>query len=146
MGTFISTKGRYAIRVLIDLAEHSSDGKVPLKEIAERQQISQKYMESIMSLLVRAGIVSGSHGKGGGYELLVPPSECSVGSILRATEGNLCMVSCLGGDVVCERAPGCRTLPMWKHLDDMIWNYLDTVSVQDLMYGRGDRPIPFLPE
>jgi len=134
VGTFISTRGRYAIRVLLDLAENYGKAKVPLKDIAERQGISLKYMESIMPLLVRGGIVSGSHGKGGGYEMTVPPSECMVGTVLRLTEGTMCTVSCLEGDTVqCERADQCRTLPMWKKLDELINNYLDTVSIQDLM-------------
>ena len=134
MGTFISTRGRYAIRVLLDLADNYGKAKVPLKDIAERQGISLKYMESIMPLLVRGGIVSGSHGKGGGYEMIVPPSECMIGTILRLTEGSVCAVACLEtGEVHCERADQCRTLPMWKKLDEMINGYLDTVSIQDLM-------------
>lgn len=134
MGTFISTRGRYAIRVLIDLAGNYGGAKVPLKDIAERQDISLKYLESIMPLLVHNGIVSGSHGKGGGYELIVPPSECMVGTVLRITEGSMCTVACLeNGGHTCERANTCRTLPMWKKLDDLINGYLDTVSIQDLM-------------
>lgn len=133
MGAFISTRGRYAIRVLIDLAEHGGS-RVPLKDIAERQELSLKYLESIMPILVKGGIVSGSHGKGGGYEMIIPPSECMIGPILRMTEGSICAVSCLeDGDVKCDRADTCRTLPMWKHLDDLINDYLDTVSLQDLM-------------
>ena len=133
MGTFISTRGRYAIRVLLDLSDNYGKGKIPLKDIAERQGISLKYMESIMPLLVHGGIVSGSHGKGGGYEMIVPPSECMVGTILRLTEGSMCTVACLEGDGVhCDRADQCRTLPMWKKLDGLINNYLDTVSIQDL--------------
>ena len=133
MGTFVSTRGRYAIRVLIDLAEHGG-ARVPLRDIAERQGISLKYLEAIMPVLVRGGIVSGSHGKGGGYELIVHPSECMIGTILRMTEGSICTVSCLeGGGIKCERADTCRTLPMWKRLDDMINGYLDTVSLADLM-------------
>ena len=122
--------------MLLDLAENYGKSKVPLKDIAERQGISLKYMESIMPLLVHGGIVSGSHGKGGGYEMIVPPSECMVGTILRLTEGTMCAVACLeGSEVHCERADRCRTLPMWKKLDEMINNYLDTVSIRDLMPG-----------
>ena len=135
VGTFISTRGRYAIRVLLDLAENYGKSKVPLKDIAERQGISLKYMESIMPLLVHGGIVAGSHGKGGGYEMIVPPSECMVGTILRLTEGSICTVACLEEGVTCERADHCKTLPMWKKLDEMINNYLDTVSIRDLMPG-----------
>lgn len=134
MGTFISTRGRYALRVLLDLADSYGGPRVPLKDIAERQGISLKYLESIMPVLVREGIVSGSHGKGGGYELNIPPSECMVGNVLRLTEGSICTVSCLEeGSAPCERAPQCRTLPMWKKLDDLINGYLDTVSIKDLM-------------
>lgn len=134
MGTFISTKGRYAIRILIDLAEHSADGRVPLKEMAERQNISLKYMETIMPLLVKEGLVSGSHGKGGGYKLVVPPEDIKIGKVLRATEGTIAAVSCLnGGEMGCERASQCKTLPMWFHLDRLISDYLDTVSIRDLM-------------
>jgi len=134
LGTFISTRGRYAIRVLIDLAEHSGDGRIPLKDIAERQNISQKYLESIMAILVHGGIVSGSHGKGGGYSLDIPPSECKIGSIVRLTEGSIATVSCLDENgIKCDRAPYCKTLPMWKKLDDMINDYLDGVSLSDLM-------------
>ena len=136
MGTFVSTKGRYAIRVLIDLAEHIDQGKVPLKDIAERQEISLKYLETIMPSLVREGVVAGSHGKGGGYELLVPPSECMVGPILRMTEGSICPVSCLNDGSVCDRAATCKTLPMWRKLDRMISDYLDTVSIQELMDNK----------
>ena len=134
MGTFISTKGRYALRVLIDLADHYGRDRVPLKDIAEKEDISQKYLESIMSMLVRGNIVSGSHGKGGGYSMIVKPSECMVGTILRMTEGSMTTVSCIGEDGVhCDRADRCKTLPMWMKLDEMINNYLDGVSIQDLM-------------
>ena len=136
VGTFISTRGRYAIRVLLDLADNYGKTKVPLKDIAERQGISLKYLESIMPLLVHGGIVSGSHGKGGGYEMIVPPSECMVGTILRLTEGTMCTVACLEEKGMhCERADHCRTLPMWKKLDEMINDFLDTVSIQDLLPG-----------
>jgi len=134
LGTFISTRGRYALRVLLDLADNYGGPRVPLKDIAERQGISLKYMESIMPVLVKGGIVSGSHGKGGGYELNIPPEECMVGKILRLTEGSICTVACLeNGSTPCERAAQCRTLPMWKKLDEMINGYLDTVSIKDLI-------------
>ena len=136
MGTFISTRGRYAIRVLIDLAANYGKGKVPLKDIAERQGLSLKYLETIMPQLVSGGIVSGSHGKGGGYEMTIPPSECSVGKILRLTEGSMCTVSCLeDGAAPCDRAEFCKTLPMWKKLDELIHGYLDTVYINELMEG-----------
>ncbi len=120
--------------MLLDLADNYGGPRVPLKDIAERQGISLKYMESIMPVLVKGGIVSGSHGKGGGYELNIPPEECMVGKILRLTEGSMCTVACLeNGGVPCERAAQCRTLPLWKKLDEMINSYLDTVSIKDLM-------------
>ena len=110
----ISTRGRYALRVLVDLAEHSG-GLVPMKDVAARQGISKKYMEQIMALLVKDGYVEGVHGKGGGYKLNREPDEYRVGDILRLTEGNLAPVACLGEDASpCERASECRTLPMWK--------------------------------
>ena len=133
MGTFVSTRGRYAIRVLIDLAGYYGRERVPLKDIAERQEISQKYLESIMAMLVHGNIVSGSHGKGGGYTMIVEPSKCMVGTILRMTEGSINTVSCLGEGGSCKRSAYCKTLPLWKKLDDMINDYLDSVSIQDLM-------------
>ena len=138
MSAFITTKGRYAIRVLIDLAENGDSGRIPLKEIAERQGISQKYLEAIMALLVKAGMVSGTHGKGGGYALSMPPEECTVGSVLRITEGSVSPVACISdGKVNCERAGGCKTLPLWQNLDAMINEYLDTVTIKDLLGGPG---------
>ena len=111
----VSTKGRYALRVLVDMAEHSATERIPLKEIAERQNISQKYIESIMTLLSKNGFVDGVHGKGGGYKLKRPPQDYKVGEILRLTEGTLAPVSCLdcaSATVECERKSECRTLPM----------------------------------
>lgn len=130
----VSTRGRYALRVLVDMAEHSNDERIPLKEIAERQEISQKYIESIMTLLSKNGIVNGVHGKGGGYKLTKKPSEYKVGEILRITEGTLAPVVCLESDAKpCPREPNCRTLPMWTKLDNLIENYLDSVTIEDLM-------------
>lgn len=130
----ISTRGRYALRVMIDLAEHNSDGYIPLKDIAARQGISQKYMESIMALLSKNNFVEGVHGKGGGYRLNCRPEEYRIGDILRLTEGTLAPVACLEcGAAPCERADECRTLPMWTRLDEMINSYLDSVTLADLM-------------
>lgn len=130
----VSTRGRYALRVLVDMAEHSKDERIPLKEIAERQEISQKYIESIMTLLSKNGIVNGVHGKGGGYKLTKNPSEYKVGEILRITEGTLAPVVCLEKDAKpCPREPNCRTLPMWTKLDNLIENYLDSITIEDLM-------------
>ncbi|OUQ13512.1 RrF2 family transcriptional regulator [Lachnoclostridium sp. An138] len=130
----ISTRGRYALRVLIDLAEYEEDGYTPLKDIAGRQDISQKYMESIMTMLSKNKLVEGVHGKGGGYRLNRSPEDYSVGEILRITEGTLAPVACLERDAQpCPRAADCRTLPLWDKLNDMITGYLDSVSLADLM-------------
>lgn len=130
----ISTRGRYALRVMIDMAEHSSGEYIPMKDIARRQQISLKYMEKIMPLLVSENLVEGVHGKGGGYKLTHGPEEYRVGDILRLTEGDLAPVSCLEcGAEPCERAGECRTLPMWIELDRVINDYLDSVTLDQLM-------------
>lgn len=130
----ISTKGRYALRVLVDMAEHQSDGYVPLREIAARQEISEKYLESIVKTLVRGGVLSGLRGKGGGYRLNVSPERCTVGLVLRLTEGSLAPVACLeAGGVSCGRLAECRTISMWRGLDEVINNYLDQYTIADLM-------------
>ena len=130
----ISTKGRYALRVMIDLVEHQSEGYVPLKEIAERQEISEKYLESIIKILVKAKMLDGLRGKGGGYKLTRAPEQYTVGSILRLTEDSLAPVSCLeNGAVPCARAAECRTLPMWQGLDKVINEYLDSILLSDLV-------------
>ena len=130
----ISTKGRYALRVMIDLSEHQSDGFIPLKVIAERQGISEKYLESIIKLLVKAQLLNGLRGKGGGYKLTKAPEQYTVGSILRLTEESLAPVSCLEeGALPCTRAAECRTLPMWQGLDKVINDYLDGILLSDLV-------------
>ena len=130
----ISTKGRYALRVMIDLAEHQADGFVPLKVIAERQEISEKYLESIIKLLVRAKLLNGVRGKGGGYQLTKSPEQYTVGGILRLTEDSLAPVSCLEpGASACPRAAECRTLSLWQGLDKVISDYLDRVTIAGLM-------------
>ena len=130
----VSTRGRYALRVMIDLAEQGSDSYVPLKDIALRQSISQKYIEAIMTLLSKNGFVNSVHGKGGGYKLNRAPSEYKIGEILRLTEGTLAPVACLEcGAEPCSKAPECRTLPMWTELDRRISGYLDSVTIADLM-------------
>ena len=130
----ISSKGRYALRVMIDLVEHQSEGYVPLKEIAERQEISEKYLESIIKILVKAKMLDGLRGKGGGYKLTRAPEQYTVGSILRLTEESLAPVSCLeNGAVPCARAAECRTLPMWQGLDKVINEYLDGILLSDLV-------------
>lgn len=135
----ISTRGRYALRVLTDLAEHQADGFVPLKEIAHRQEISEKYLESILKLLVKDGILTGVRGKGGGYRLKKPPDQITVASILHATEGSLSPVACLEeGAIPCAMAPNCRTLTFWQGLDDLISDYLNRYTISELM--RGNEP------
>ena len=130
----VSTKGRYALRVMIDLAEQHTDERVPLKEIAERQGISQKYIEAIMTLLSKNHFVDAIHGKGGGYQLNKKPEEYKVGDILRLTEGSLSPVACLEkGAEVCPRKADCRTLPLWTKLDELVEGYLDSISIADLM-------------
>ena len=135
----ISTRGRYALRVMIDLAEQQSGSYIPLKEIAQRQEISEKYLESIIKTLVHTGDVEGLRGKGGGYRLTRAPEDYSVGDLLRKMEGTLSPVACLGpASAPCTRAPDCRTLPMWKELDRLVNDYLDGVSIADLMRGEQD--------
>ena len=135
----ISTKGRYALRVLVDMAEHETGNFLPLRDVARRQVISEKYLESVVKLLVRGGIVEGLRGKGGGYCLRRPPDQISVGEVLRLCEGNLSPVSCLGPEAVpCERSPYCRTLPLWRGLDRVISDYLDNFTLADLMRDGDD--------
>ncbi len=130
----ISTRGRYALRIMIDLAEQNTNEYIAMKEIAERQEISLKYIEKVMPLLVRENFLEGVHGKGGGYRLTRKPHEYIVGDILRATEGSLAPVACLDCNAEkCDRAESCRTLPMWKELDSRITSYLDSVKLSDLM-------------
>lgn len=130
----ISTRGRYALRVLVDLAEHENGGFLPLKEIAARQEISLKYVEQVMSLLSANGLVATAHGKGGGYRLNREPRDYRIGDILRATEGTLAPVACLEENAApCSRAAECRTLPLWKKLSDAISNCLDGMTLADLM-------------
>lgn len=136
----ISTKGRYALRVIIELAQRNTDGYVSLKTIAEHQEISMKYLEMIVSILHAAGFVNSLRGKSGGYRLAKEPGEYTVGSILKLTEGSLAPVSCLdGGENSCSRAENCITLPMWKKLDTLIDNYLESVTIEDLILRQDSR-------
>ena len=130
----VSTKGRYGLRVMIDLAEHPSEQYIPLKEIAEAEGISQKYLESIMTTLSKADFVDAVHGKGGGYRLNRKPSEYTVGSILKLTEGSLAAVSCTSqGPSACSRSTCCQTKPMWEKLDKMIDEFFEGVTLADLL-------------
>ena len=129
----VSTKGRYALRVMIDLSEHQSEKYVPLKEIAARQEISEKYLENILKVLVQNGFLEGLRGKGGGYRLTRSPDQYTVGEILMLTEGSLAPVSCLTPNAPpCSRMANCRTYEMWKGLDDLISNYFGNITLADL--------------
>ena len=131
---FISTKGIYALRVMVDLAEHQDEGFVPLKEIAQRQEISEKYLEAVLKVLVRERILVGLRGKGGGYKLGKPPEQYKVGTILRLTEGELAPVACLESHALpCSRAAQCRTLPMWEKFDQVVTEFFDGYTIADLM-------------
>lgn len=142
----ISTRGRYALRVMIDLAEHGNGRYIAMKSVAERQGISLKYMEKILRLLVGAHLVEGVQGKGGGYRLTRPPRDYPVSEILTLTEGTLAPVACLEcGAEPCQRAAECRTLPLWRNLDKLINDYLSTVTLADLMRKEDpDAPCPDL--
>ncbi len=132
----ISTRGRYALRVMIDLAEQNADGFVSLKEIAARQEISEKYLESIVKNLVQSGYLEGLRGKGGGYRLVRRPEEYSVGEILRIMEGSLAPVACLEEKAFpCNREEKCKTLPLWRKLSALIEDFLNGVTLADLVSG-----------
>lgn len=136
----ISTRGRYALRVMIDLAERTDGNYIPLKDIVKRQEISQKYLESIMPELSKAGLVDGRHGKGGGYKLSRAPEKYTVWEILQITEGDLAPVSCLDCNAAsCERAQECRTLPMWIDFYNLIKGYFNGVTLCDLMKQKGGK-------
>ena len=130
----VSTKGRYALRVMLCFAQRGSEDYVPLKEIAEAEGISQKYLESIMTILSKAGFVDAVHGKGGGYRLNRPVEEYTVGSILKLTEGSLAPVSCTTqGAAACSRSTCCQTLPMWERLDRMVDDFFEGITLADLL-------------
>ena len=130
----VSTKGRYALRVMVSFAQRGGEEYIPLKEIAEAEGISQKYLESIMSVLSKAGFVDAVHGKGGGYRLNRSPAEYTVGSILKLTEGSLSAVSCTTqGPAACSRSTCCQTKPMWEKLDKMIDEFFEGVTLADLL-------------
>ncbi|WP_407385573.1 RrF2 family transcriptional regulator [Ruminococcus sp.] len=130
----VSTRGRYALRVLIDLAEHNSGSYIPMKDVAARQEISLKYLERILPTLTKAKLIAGVHGKGGGYKLTRAPEDYTVGEILRLTEGDLAPVACLAdGAEPCVKASDCRTLKMWQGFYDMTNRYFDSITVADLV-------------
>lgn len=133
----ISTKGRYAIRFMIDLAEQPEGIPIPLDDTARRQDISKKYLESVVKLLVNANLVKGTSGKGGGYRLLRTPEEYPIEEILRITEGSLATVACLDNHAEkCPREAHCKTLPMWKKFDHMIYDFFHNITIADLVNGN----------
>lgn len=130
----ISTRGRYALRVLIDLAEHRNDGYIPMKKVADRQGISLKYLERILPALSKNKLVEGVHGKGGGYRLSRPPEAYTVGEILRLTDGDLAPVACLGCDAKpCARKDECKTISMWSKFYNMTNEYFDSITLADFL-------------
>ncbi len=130
----VSTKGRYALRVMVALAQWGGTEYVPLKEIAEKENISQKYLEAIMTTLSKAGFVDAVHGKGGGYRLNRSPEEYTVGSILKLSEGGLSAVSCTSqGAAACSRTVCCQARPMWDRLDKLIDDFLEGITLADLL-------------
>ena len=130
----ISTRGRYALRVMVDLAEHQTGGYTAMKEVAARQEISLKYLERILPALAKNGMIEGVTGKGGGYRLCRRPEEYNIGEILELMEGSLSSVACLaGGDNACPRRTICPTLPMWKEYDQMVHDFFFGKSLKDLM-------------
>ncbi len=134
----ISTRGRYAIRVLLDLAEHDNGGYIPLKDVASRQEISKKYLEIIVKDLVSGGLVVGASGKGGGYKLCRRPEEYPIGEILERMEGPLSPVACLSdGAAPCPRASACETLPLWAEYDKLTHDFFYGRFLSDLMRQSG---------
>ena len=133
MSYLISTKGRYALRVMIDMAEQGGDAIVPLKDIANRQELSLKYLEAIMPRLKEAGLVLSVAGKGGGYKLSRPVDQYTVGEILKVSEEQLAPVACLNEGFICAKSETCKTLPIWRKLDGIISDYLETVMLTDLL-------------
>ena len=134
----VSPKGRYALRVMLCFAQRGTEDYVPLKEIAEAEGISQKYLESIMTILSKAGFVDAIHGKGGGYRLNRKPEEYPVGSIRKLTEGSLAAVSCTTqGAAACSRSTCCQTLPMWERLEKMIDEFFEGITLADLLRDGG---------
>ena len=130
----VSTKGRYALRVMVCLALRGEGDYIPLKEIAEEESISQKYLEAIMTTLSKADFVDAVHGKGGGYRLNRKPAEYTIGSILKLTEGGLATVSCITqGPSACSRSSCCKTLPMWEKLDKMVDEFFESITLQDIL-------------
>ena len=139
----ISSRGRYCLRVMIDLAEHQGEGYIPMRDVAKRQGISLKYMEKLLPVLVKNNIVEGLQGKTGGYRLVRKPEEYTLGEILRLTEGSLAPVACLEcGAAPCDRADKCKTLPVWTELDRIVNQYLNSVTLADLLKNGDNQFCP----
>lgn len=135
----ISTRGRYALRVMMDLAEHAKEGCIPMKTVAERQGISLKYLERILPALVKNNLVEGVQGKGGGYRLCREPHSYTVWEILRLTEGELAPVACLEWNAEpCDRKGGCKTIAMWRKFYTMTQDYFDSITIADLLEAETD--------
>ena len=129
----VSTRGRYALRVMIDLAENQKDGFIPLRDIARRQEISEKYLETILPALIKNNYLEGLRGRGGGYRLSLEPESYTIGSILKVLEGSMAPVACLeDGRRHCARSAECKTLPMWRDLYKMIDDYFEGITLADL--------------
>ena len=135
----ISTRGRYALHVMIDLAEHPAEGYIPLKVIANRQGISKEYVNNILKVLVENKMLISLRGKGGGYKLTNEPKDYTIGMILRLVEGNLAPVPCVSGKDACPRPEECPSFPMWKKLDGMINDFFDSITLADLMAENKDK-------
>lgn len=133
----VSTRGRYVLRVMIDLAEHADNGYTSMKSIAERQEVSLKYIEKTLPLLVAGNMIEGVQGKGGGYKLTRSPEKYKIGDILRITEGDIAPVACLTCDAEpCQKREGCKTILMWEELQKRICDYLDSITLEDLKNGN----------
>ncbi len=134
----ISTKGRYALRMLVDLAEHRDDGFIALKDIAARQNLSKKYLEQIVPILNKTNILQTNRGFQGGYKLAVSPDKCTVGEVMRLTEGTLSPLACIDDDneVRCDRRDECSTLYVWQGLKKVVTDYLDSITLQDIVDHR----------
>lgn len=134
MSTLLVSKGRYAVRVMIDIAEHSDEKFIMMKDIAERQDISKKYLESILESLVKNNLVKGVRGKGGGYRLTRQPQDYTVYEILKSTESKLAVVDCLDSNAPpCKRSAFCKTLPMWKKFDELTREFFSNITLQNLL-------------
>ncbi len=135
----ISTRGRYAVRVMLDLATNNTGECVKVKQIAKRQEISEKYLEQIIAILNKAGFVKSVRGAQGGYRLAMDPSSYTIGMILRLTEGSLAPVACLEGENECERCDTCETLSVWQELEQAINSVVDGVTIADLLERQQKR-------